>query len=40
MHEGATHPALNPYTLPQNQGLRLAYPEGMCRDRSTSSTAR
>ena len=25
MHEGAHHPALNPYTLPQNKGLRLNY---------------
>jgi dTDP-4-amino-4,6-dideoxygalactose transaminase len=32
MHEGAAHPALNPYTLPQNQGLRRTYPEGMCRE--------
>ncbi len=32
MREGAAHPALNPYTLPQNQGLRTTYQEGMCRD--------
>lgn len=25
MHEGAHHPALNPYTLPQNQGCRMDY---------------
>ena len=31
MHEGAHHPALNPYTLPENKGLRLDYPEGMCK---------
>jgi dTDP-4-amino-4,6-dideoxygalactose transaminase len=31
MHEGAHHPALDPYKLPQNQGLRLAYPEGLGR---------
>ena len=29
MHEGAHHPALNPYKLPENQGLRLTYPEGL-----------
>jgi hypothetical protein len=27
MHEGAHHPALDPYKLPQNQGLRLDYPK-------------
>jgi dTDP-4-amino-4,6-dideoxygalactose transaminase len=32
MHEGAHHPALNPYKLPQNKGLRTTYPEGMCKD--------
>lgn len=26
MHEGAHHPALNPYKLPENQGCRLTYP--------------
>ena len=31
MHEGAHHPALNPYTLPANEGLRKTYPEGMCQ---------
>ena len=31
MHEGAHHPALNPYKLPENQGLRMNYPEGMCK---------
>jgi len=32
MREGAHHPDLNPYTLPANEGLRTAYPEGMCTD--------
>ncbi|MFI0846329.1 DegT/DnrJ/EryC1/StrS family aminotransferase [Mesorhizobium sp. IMUNJ 23232] len=32
MHEGAHHPALNPYKLPQNKGLRTTYTEGMCKD--------
>jgi len=32
MHEGAHHPALNPYTLPENRGLRTAYADGMCKD--------
>jgi dTDP-4-amino-4,6-dideoxygalactose transaminase len=31
MHEGAHHPALDPYRLPQNQGLRLAYPDDLGR---------
>ncbi|MEP9388038.1 DegT/DnrJ/EryC1/StrS family aminotransferase [Mesorhizobium sp. KR9-304] len=31
MHEGAHHTALNPYTLPENKGLRLDYKEGMCK---------
>ena len=31
MHEGAHHPALNPYTLPENKGLRMNYTEGMCK---------
>src|SRR5690606_15493953 len=31
MHEGAHHKALNPYTLPENKGLRMDYPEGMCK---------
>ena len=31
MREGAAHPALNPYGLPENRGLRTTYPEGMCR---------
>jgi dTDP-4-amino-4,6-dideoxygalactose transaminase len=31
MHEGAHHPALNPYTLPANERLRKTYPEGMCK---------
>ena len=31
MYEGAHHPALNPYTLPQNQGCRLTYPEDLGR---------
>ena len=31
MHEGAHHPALNPYKLPENKGLRTTYPEGMCK---------
>lgn len=30
MREGAAHPALNPYALPENKGLRTSYPEGMC----------
>ena len=29
-HEGAAHPALNPYNLPQNQGLRTDYSPDMC----------
>ena len=29
-HEGAAHPALNPYNLPQNQGLRKDYSPDMC----------
>jgi dTDP-4-amino-4,6-dideoxygalactose transaminase len=31
MHEGAHHPALNPYTLPENQGCRTEYPESLGR---------
>ena len=31
MHEGAHHPALNPYTLPENKGLRTEYKDGMCK---------
>lgn len=31
MHEGSHHPALNPYTLPENRGLRTAYDPDMCR---------
>jgi len=31
MHEGSHHPAVNPYKLPENQGLRLDYKEGMCK---------
>ncbi|MER9020101.1 hypothetical protein [Mesorhizobium sp. M0898] len=29
MHEGAHHPALNPYALPENQGLRLDYSDDL-----------
>lgn len=29
-HQGAHHPDLNPYNLPQNQECRREYPEGMC----------
>jgi dTDP-4-amino-4,6-dideoxygalactose transaminase len=29
LHEGAHHPALNPYTLPANQGCRTEYPESL-----------
>lgn len=29
MHEGAHHPALDPYKLPANQGLRLDYPKDL-----------
>ena len=29
-HEGAAHPALNPFNLPQNQGLRKDYSLDMC----------
>jgi dTDP-4-amino-4,6-dideoxygalactose transaminase len=29
-HEGAPHPALNPYTLPQNKRCRKKYTKGMC----------
>lgn len=32
MHEGAHHPAINPYTLPANKGLRTEYRDGMCKD--------
>lgn len=32
MHEGSHHPALNPYTLPENRGLRTTYAEGMCQE--------
>lgn len=32
MHEGAHHPAINPYTLPANKGLRTEYKEGMCKE--------
>lgn len=32
MHEGAHHPALNPYALPENRGLRTTYDDGMCRE--------
>ncbi|TIN95517.1 MAG: aminotransferase class I/II-fold pyridoxal phosphate-dependent enzyme [Mesorhizobium sp.] len=28
-HEGAHHPALNPYRLPENRGCRTEYPEGL-----------
>jgi dTDP-4-amino-4,6-dideoxygalactose transaminase len=31
MQEGAHHPALDPYRLPQNQALRRDYPEDLCR---------
>jgi dTDP-4-amino-4,6-dideoxygalactose transaminase len=31
MHEGAHHPALNPYTLPANRGCRTEYPESVGR---------
>jgi dTDP-4-amino-4,6-dideoxygalactose transaminase len=31
MHEGSHHPALNPYTLPENKGLRTAYDPDMCK---------
>lgn len=31
MREGAAHPALNPYTLPANKGLRTSYPADMCK---------
>lgn len=31
MHEGSHHPALNPYTLPENKGLRTTYDPDMCR---------
>ena len=27
--EGAHHPALNPYTLPENKGLRLTYADDL-----------
>jgi dTDP-4-amino-4,6-dideoxygalactose transaminase len=30
-HEGAHHPALNPYRLPENRGCRTAYPESLGR---------
>jgi dTDP-4-amino-4,6-dideoxygalactose transaminase len=29
-HQGAHHPALNPYNLPQNKGCRKTYTKGMC----------
>lgn len=29
MHEGAHHPALNPYTLPENQGCRMTYADDL-----------
>ena len=29
-HEGAAHAALNPFKLPQNQGLRMDYSPDMC----------
>lgn len=29
MHEGAHHPALNPYRLPENKGLRTNYADGL-----------
>ena len=29
-HEGAAHPALNPFNLPQNQDLRTDYSPDMC----------
>ena len=31
MHEGAHHPVLNPYKLPENKGLRMNYADGMCK---------
>jgi hypothetical protein len=31
MRDGAHHPALNPYRLPENQGCRLNYPDDLCR---------
>jgi dTDP-4-amino-4,6-dideoxygalactose transaminase len=30
-HQGAHHPALNPYNLPQNRKCRRKYPKGMCQ---------
>ncbi len=29
-HQGAHHPALNPFTLPQNRGCRMNYTKDMC----------
>lgn len=29
-HQGAHHPALNPFTLPQNRGCRMKYTKDMC----------
>ena len=29
-HQGAHHPALNPFTLPQNRGCRKKYTNDMC----------
>jgi dTDP-4-amino-4,6-dideoxygalactose transaminase len=31
MHEGAHHQTLNPYKLPENRGLRLDYPQDLCK---------
>ena len=37
---GAAHPAMNPYLMPANQGLRITYSRDQCAARSISSTAR
>lgn len=31
MHEGSHHPAINPYRMPENRGLRTEYKDGMCK---------
>jgi hypothetical protein len=31
MGEGATHPAMNPYTMPANAECRTTYPKDMCK---------
>ena len=38
MGEGAAHPAMNPFTMPQNAECRRAYSKDMCAGSWRSST--